>query len=269
MKRGIIPIFFLLMILLSVNLVISAPAIKDVVTVNGYEVLPTIKDFIRTGEDHEFELHVINASNGVPITSGIGCYMHLYFEDGDHVYEGYDDTVSHDFDYAFNLNGTNFTSRGMYQAKFQCNNSVEGGASEIEFGVNDYGEALTEQTASTHNYSMIFLMCLFTFSLIGIIKFEHPVVRFALYWVCHVLFVAGTFAVWQFNQGYALSFIATAGIFKVLFYVSIFAMLPMMIFSVAWIIIIFAQSRDIQNLIDRGATEEEAWERLGSQRRRR
>jgi hypothetical protein len=193
--------------------------------------------------------------------------MHLYGKTGGHIFSGEDATAGSDLDYSFNLTGNNFTDRGFYQAKFQGNDTAFGGASEIECGVNDYGEELSEATASSHNYSMIFLMALFILSLVGLFAFENPAGKLALYWFAHIIFVVGSFSVWQFNQGYALSYMVTAGVFKVLFYVSIIAMFPMILLSLAWIFYIHTMNDDIKKMMNRGMDEGEAIDRARRKRR--
>lgn len=232
--------------------------ITDIQTDAGYVIEPTIKSFIKTGELHEFELHIFNVSNGLPIIEGLSCYMHLYHDVGNHEYEGFDATINHNFDYAFDVAGGNFTDRGMYQAKFQCNDSIYGGGTEIEFGVNDYGEELTPAITSSHNQSMWFLMILFGLCVGGIIGFKNLIGKWACYMVAHLLFIIGTFAEWQFLQGYAMGYIVNAGIFKTLFYFSISAFFPIIIISIAGMIIYFATEKRVMNLIDHGMDEGEA-----------
>ena len=247
--------------LLCVMTLVTAP--KPVTSVStsddSYSVETATPSYIRTGEDHEFETHVFNSTSGYPIITGIGCYYHLYYMDGNHHAEGYDDTPSHIFDYAFTFSGTNFTGRGEYQLKVQCNDSTLGGGEEIFFWVNDYGEELTEANASSFNFSMMFLMILFLLAVVGLYVSDHYIVKFALYWVCHVLFIVGTFSVWQFNQGYALSYFGLAGVWKVLFYVSTISVFPMLILSLAWIFYIHTFNEHFQKLIDKGGNTEDAF----------
>jgi len=250
----------MLICLVTISMVSAVKPVSTVTLGNkGLAVESTVKDYLRTGEAHDFEVHVFNISDGKPIVSGITCYMHLYGDKGTHIFTGLDNTVSHDFDYGFDLTGTNFTSRGEYQAKFQCNNSLIGGGQEIFFVVNDYGEELTPARASTFNWSMMFMMILFLSALIGLFTINHYIGKFALYWVVHLLFVIGTFSVWQFNQGYAIAFFGLASIWKVMFYVSIIAVFPMIILSLAWIFYIHTFNEHFQKLIDNGGNTEDAF----------
>ena len=64
MRKGVF-LFVFLFIILSSILVSSAPPITEITSDIGYTIEPTIKDYIRTGEDHEFEIHVFNKTDGV------------------------------------------------------------------------------------------------------------------------------------------------------------------------------------------------------------
>ena len=262
---GVLCLAFLFVMISFVSAV--KPSTTIVTTDSGLLVEPTIKDYLRTGEDHSFEIHLFNQSDGSYIVSDTSCYMHLYHKDGSHIYEGVDNSVDHDFDYSFDLTGGNFSSRGEYQAKFQCNHtSGIAGASEIFFLVNDYGEDLSEAESHTFNMSMIFLIILFTMAIVGLFVIENYIGKFVLYWVCHLLFIAGTFSIWQFNMGYAIGFVGLAGIWKVLFYVSTIAVTPMIFVSIAWIVYIHLFNEHFQKLIDKGVDTEEAF-RLTNKKR--
>jgi len=253
---------FLLIVAVMIGFMAFAGADKTIISINsdtGLIVETTNPSYIRTGEDHEFETHVFNRSTGMPVNAGIDCYFHLYHKVGNHHAVGSDSVPSHTFDYAWDVNGTNFTGRGEYQLKVQCNNSLIGGGEELFFWVNDYGEELTDANSSNFNFSMAFLMILFLGALIGCIKAENYIVKFVLYWVCHLLFVIGTFSVWTFHQGYAMAYLGFAGIWKIMFYVSITAVLPMVILSMVWVFYIHLFNDHFQKLIDKGNDTETAF----------
>jgi len=256
-----VAIIFLMMILM-ISTVSAVKPLTSVASDVGFSVEPTLKSAIRTGMDHEFEVHVFNISNGMPVTSGISCYMHLYQEDGNHIYEGVDHTVNHDFDYAFDLDGGNFTERGEYQAKFQCNSS-EGGAVEMFFIVNDIGEELGTAHSIKFNSAMAFMMILFLMCFGGIITIPNYTGKLATYFLAHILFIAGTFSMWQFNQGYTTHFVALAGVWRVMFYFSTIALFPAIIMAVAGMIVYFTTGKEVQRLIDKGMPEAEAHRRQG------
>ena len=250
--------FFLFIIIIG-----FASAVKPSITVevgnSGLIVAPTEKSAIRANIDHEFEVHVFNVSNGMPITSGITCYMHLYSDAGNHLLEMEDSTPSHIFDYAFNVGGGNFTDLGEYQAKFQCNSSTLGGGREIFFIVNNFGEELDTAHSFKFNSAMFFMLILFLMVIVGMVSTEHYIGKFAFYWVAHILFIAGTFCMWQFNFGYTTTFLGMASIWKIMFYVSTIAMFPMLLASMAWIFYIHTYNQHFENAMRKGGNTEDAF----------
>ena len=130
-----------------------------------------------------------------------------------------------------------------------------------------YGIGLTDGASSNFNNAMYFLMTLFVLALIGIFVVDGYIGKFALYWVCHVLFVIGTFSVWQFNYGYTIGYEGMAGIFKILFYTSIIAIFPLVLLSLAWIFYIHTMNDTIKGFMERGMPEDEAHERAKVKRK--
>ena len=252
-------LFLSLILLFAITFVGAVKPITSVQTATGYSIEPTEKSAIKTNQNHEFGVHVFNISNGVPITSGITCYMHLYHGGGMHLYTGETETTSNIFDYSFNISGGNFSDRGEYQAKFQCNSSAFGGSSQLFFYVNDYGEELDTAHSIKFNSTMFFLLILFISALIGLFKVEQYIGKFTLYWVCHIIFILGTFSVWQFNQGYTMHYLGLASIWKIMFYVSTMAVFPMLLLSIAWVVYIHLFNEHFQKLVDKGVDTEEAF----------
>jgi len=236
----------------------------------GLSVEPTLNNYLRTGEDYEFEVHVFNITDGMPITLYTTCYLHLYNETGKHQWEDEDDTVSHMFDYSFDVDGGNF-SRGCYEAKFQCNSSSQatfilGGALSHIFCVNDYGLELIEAEQSMFNGGMMILFVFLIASIYGCFKLEHYIGKFILYWISHLLVILITFSAWQFTEGFAVGYIGLAGIYRILFMFFIIAVIPMMISSGAWIFYIHAFNEHFQKLLDKGEDPETAFKMANKKR---
>lgn len=132
-----------LFLIISLIAIVSAapPFISS--TDTGFLIEPVNVDYIKQEMGRSFYIHVINQSNGFPINSGLTCYMHLYNSTGDHLVILETSTSEDMFDYKFSVDGANFT-KGLYSAKFQCNNSARGGPAEISFEANKYGIAPPE-----------------------------------------------------------------------------------------------------------------------------
>ncbi|MBU1067099.1 hypothetical protein KKE60_04900, partial [Patescibacteria group bacterium] len=100
---------------------------------------------LKQNESYEFEFHVYNKSNGVPVVNGISCDFHLYNgSGGNHMAEEYDDAVEHIFDYTFDIDGSNFSEIGDYSYLVSCNDSTRGGFDSVPFMVTKTGNSVDE-----------------------------------------------------------------------------------------------------------------------------
>jgi hypothetical protein len=116
---------------------------------------------------------------------------------------------------------------------------------------------------------MLFMMILFLLAVAGIFFVDHYIGKFALYWISHVLFIVGTFSMWQFHQGYEISYFGLAGAWKVLFWVGISAVLPMIILSLAWIFYIHTFNEHVEKLVENGGNVEDAFAMAKKKQRRK
>ena len=78
----------ILVILLFSTLVSSAPPfLEQTAFTTGFNLKVPIKETFKLGEGYEFEVHIFNISNGMPIYSNTSCYYHLYNQSGNHIAE--------------------------------------------------------------------------------------------------------------------------------------------------------------------------------------
>ena len=123
-------------------------------------------------------------------------------------------------EWAFFVASGNFSQRGFISAIIECNSSNEVGWIGLSARVNNYGDELTTAISNSFNQSMWFLMVLFVLGLIGIFYNKNYIAKFTCYWFCHIIFIVGTFSVWQFNSGYELVSTGLSGVYKIMFYFS-------------------------------------------------
>lgn len=122
-----IVIFCTILILFS-SFVAAVPPVTTVFAGNvGFDIEYPSFSTIKQDRFFEFEIHVYNLSNGMPVIGGIECYFHLYNTNGTHLLELSDNTISHQFDYSFKVGGGNFTGLQTCNYVIQCNSSTEGG----------------------------------------------------------------------------------------------------------------------------------------------
>jgi len=266
MKYSFILLSFLLVFLLPI--ISAVPPVSQLQSfTEGFDIKIPLDNIIQANSPFELEVHVINISNGFPITSGIGCYMHLYNSTGKHIYEGFDSIVSHNFDYSFDLTAGNFSKIDFYTAVIQCNNSVMGGISEEILQTTGTGNDLSIPQSYIYILALIGTIMLmiglvlisFTLpasdtkdesgSIINInwLKYLRPVI----WMIVWILGVSCVFIIANLGQAYLTNnmigdyFFA---IYTILFRVTI-VMLP--VYAI-WILVRAFQDKETKSLIERG-----------------
>jgi hypothetical protein len=162
-------IFLALIVLVFFPIVMAAPPVTQTQQfTEGFNLKFPEDEYLKQNQDYEFEVHVYNISNGLPMTNNISCYFYLYNSSGKHHLELANVTPSHNFDYSFYVAGGNFSEVGHYYYLVQCNNSVLGGFIESSFEVNPAG--IENNTSQSMTYIIILSMfililfvCLFGF----------------------------------------------------------------------------------------------------------
>lgn len=150
------------------------------------------------------------------------------------------------------------TTLGVYDWILICN-GLSNARSEGDYEVTNSGFVTDITRGIISIMLLIILTFFFVLALVGLFKIEDYKGKFALYWVCHVLLVGITFIAWNLALGSLVSDSAIAGIFKVLFYFSTLAVIPMIMLSIAWIVYIHTFNEHFQKLIDKGEDTETAF----------
>ena len=141
-KRLLLP---LLLVCTLLTLVTTISAVPPQATTEGWIVRSAIPDIFMKQDNvsYDFHAHVFDATTGNPINEDCTCYLHIYDDDGTHLYEGSDDTASHDWDYSFKVGEGNFSVGLEYTYILQCNGTYatddEGGFYSGEFRVTNNG----------------------------------------------------------------------------------------------------------------------------------
>jgi len=256
-------ISFVFVLIFLVPFVFAQPP-QTQVNLEGLDIAYPKYQYVSKDVGFTLHTHVFNSSSLVTNETA-SCFVHIYDHFGNHSAK-----VDMDWEYpefeAY-INAGNFSENGFHSYIISCNSSTQAGFSSGAFEVNLYGQELTEGNAINFNFAMVFMMVLFVLALIGIFAFQNPSGKLACYFTAHVLFIVGTFSVWQFNEGYAIPYTALGGIYEVMFYVSIIALFPMVLLSIAWMVYIHTMNEDVKRLMDRGFSEEEALDRAKRRRR--
>lgn len=123
------------------------PIIAASSSTGACEIKAPIFYTIQKGVSFDFNFHVFNSTNSIPLTNQtLLCNLHVYNSTGDHIL-GLNilaDPVSEhgvNNEWTYRVNGNNFSSTGEYSYIFQCNNSVTGCFYGSNFEVTESGKA--------------------------------------------------------------------------------------------------------------------------------
>ena len=236
------------------------PVTTEFIGVEGFDIEANVQPYYKVDEGAEIHIYVFNISNGVILTHpSVSCAVELTDHNGSVVLSGVPTAEDDHFHMTRPPNVVDTAE--TYALTIICNNSYMGGYKTAFFEANPYGSELTEAESTNFNWGMMFLMIFFAISFIGIFKIEHPAGKLACYWFSHLIFIIGTFSVWQFNHGHTLEYSGLAGAFKILFYVSTIAVFPMILLSIAWLFYIHTMNDDIKQMMKRGMDKDEAYSR--------
>lgn len=164
------------------------------------------------------------------------------------------------------LDGGNFTQLGDTCVGVVCYDGSNYEDGSVCREVTPNGEEVDGSKTTFNIVLLVILTVFFILALIGLFTINDYRGKFALYWVCHVLLIGISFVAWRYGQDFLFSDGGASGIFKVIFWVSTTAVLPMLLLSIAWIVYIHTVTDEINDLMERGLTPEEAFERRSSKK---
>ena len=114
---------------------------------------------------------------------------------------------------------------------------------------------------------LIFILSVFLiFSIIGFFKVDHYITKFVFFWISYLLAIALVFMSWNGSANLLTSAPFVEGFFRIIFFVLIIAMFPLVLMSIVWIAYIHTVTDEIKDMMERGMTSEEAWDRSYNKR---
>lgn len=246
------------MMLCMIGLVIAVPPQAQVSEIGSIEIGYPKYNYAGFQQNFSLHFHVFNATSQLSNVT-TSCDVHIYDEAGSHVTKQpalYDDP-----EFELSIDQGNFTTYRIHAYIIYCNSSTESGFVSGEFLVNNYGLELLQEEGLLYIGFLAIITLVVLVGIFGVIYVDHYIAKFVFYWIVHFSVVLLTFSVWQISHGYIMGFIGLAGIFKVLFYVSISAMFPMIIVSIAWIVYLHTMTVEMRAMIEKGESPEDAFRR--------
>lgn len=121
------PIIFFFVMVLLVSSIYSQPPFQcgGQILTEGYVIEYPKVDILKQNRNINFNFHIFNISNGVPISNvTTGCAFHLFNQTNDIIYTTTLRTIFTDFDLVVTVNGGNFSKIGDYSYVVHCNDST-------------------------------------------------------------------------------------------------------------------------------------------------
>jgi hypothetical protein len=137
---------------------------------------------------------------------------------------------------------------------------------DMKFDITINGTTLTEGSSYAYIGLLVLLglfliLCAYLF-----VKYDNLLARVSLFGIGYLLLVGITFIAWDMAKSFLiLSF--TADMFRILFFVLISLAFPLLIGAFAWYIILLIKIKEIERLMSRGFSSEEAEYRIKRRKR--
>ena len=264
-KKRCVNSFLLVVLILLIFPLVSAqqppPATQTNVNINvGLQIEFTQVSTFELGEDHLFNAHVFNISNGLRVdNTTTDCTFHLFNNTGDHQIQQQPipfDSVGIDWD--FNVLGGNFTRAGFYSYLVVCNSSDIGGFLSSGFEITPTGFSLTESISMIYFILILGVFGIFLLTLWGAIVLPMKNPRGGLdeivdvgilkYFKLGLMFLSYALFVWIINLLLTLSnnFIILTqylGFFTMIFEILRVFIWPL--FVIMWVTFVFLGWKDL------------------------
>lgn len=253
-----------LLLILSLGLVDAQPPFQQSDISTGLVVESGYPIAHKLGEDFYLHAHVYNATDGRLLTTGLNCFYHFYnhqINGGEHISTGILSQYGMGF-YNY-TNGSLINQTGEYSALIWCNSTDAGGFFKYTFDVTPNGEYATTGDAVFY-FSVIMVLVFFLgMCMLSFAKFNNLLNRVGMIGLSYLLAIALSFIVWNMALNFLTGSPFAIEMFRIIFLVLVIGLFPLLIGAFAWYFLMLWKIKEIQNLMDKGMSFDEAERRQG------
>jgi hypothetical protein len=168
--------------------------------------------------------------------------------------------VSNDY-YQYNFTNTNLT--GTYSAVYHCNeNGIDVGG-KTDFTVTPNGQEATSGSAFFYIGLLAVLVIFLILCINAFVKFDNLLARVGMLGLSYLLLIAITFVSWNMASDFITSSPFLIDMLRILFWVLMAGAFPLLIGGFVWYLLLLFKIKEIQRLMDKGFSEDEAERRTG------
>lgn len=169
--------------------ILAAPPVTQIQQfTEGYIIKIPQDNVLKILSNYDFNFHIYNISNGYPKTSGISCIFHLYNSSGEHQLIMETKTPINNYDYSFEVAGTNFSNLGTYYYNIECNGTTLGGYASSTIEVTGSGEPIQEGISYVFAAIIITIFGIAAIFFYLTFKIEEPALKI-FFWLAGFIFL--------------------------------------------------------------------------------
>jgi hypothetical protein len=258
-------IFIYLFLLFAILPIISAvpPSTQISLGQSGLDIAGIDFSVIKELTGRTAVVNVFNTSNGVPMITGISCQFQVFSvaDIGSLIFtNSTPKQIGNTFYFGIPNNIYNKTSE--YTRIIQCNSSTQGGFYKSTFYATPSGVEITTGRAIIDIGLLVMMMLFLIGCVVLFMENDHLLAKVGFLGLGYLLLIAITFISWNMATDFLLSAPFIAEMFRILFWVLIAGAFPLLIGAFAWYFIMLFQIKEIQRLMDKGFSEDEARRRM-------
>jgi len=130
------------------------------------------------------------------------------------------------------------------------------------FQVTPNGENATEGKAIFYIGLLVVLLFFLAFSIFGFVSFDNLLARVGLFGLAYLLLISVTFIGWNMANDFLTSSPFLISMLRIAFFVLITGLFPLLIGAFAWYVIMLFKIKEIERLMGKGFSEQEARRRV-------
>lgn len=193
------------------------------------------------------------------------CKTTIINPDGDVLVNNYA-MVQNNAVFEVNLSSSQTNVLGEYEFNVVCSDNGDSVSRFLRFHITPNGELPT--TASGILYIGLFLLLLIFlgFLVYGFIVSDKLLFKFLLFHFGYIVFISILFIAWNMSANYFMSISFITAFFRIAWFVFFIAYFPLILVSFVWIGYMMLNIKEIEQMMERGVPEDEAWARKTNRR---
>lgn len=167
--------------------------------------------------------------------------------------------------YNYTLTSDRTGTVGEYSAVVMCVGS-DAGFSTFNFMINARGKEITTGDSLMYLGGLLLLILFLVVCIVGFTRMEKPTGKLLFAYGIYILLIGISYIVWITTENILSTSIMLSRIFYWIFMILIIGFLPMLLCSFILYVWLLMKMRTIRVMIEKGMTEDEAFERAGKRR---